>query len=598
MKKQQGGCTKFLMFMFFIYTGFFFLMAIVDEDILRAFRCVAIVSVAALLFSLLKTGIPSLKNRSNPSEKGSIESYANLSQKELVKVLFTEEAERVTGSEVKLVAKKAIIFRAVFGVCLAAAIAVVLCTVRELELCIYGIITAAAVFGLLASRLDTKFFINRAAKKAPETPAMEIVEKHTVNAKESRASLICSILCGALAVVAAVAAIVPNLKTQIKTVDVDGGCSVLQYRHGWLDSNCDIVIPETVDGKTVVSISEKAFAYNARIKSVELPETAVTIEKSAFLNCSSLAQIKLSPETVKIDSAAFSGCRSLESIELPDSLAELNAEVFKNCASLKSIEIPQGVTEIRGYAFYGCKSLGEVSLHDGIKDIHAYAFYGCSSIETIDLPPEITEIHAYTFEGCKALRGVDIPVGVTRIAAHAFYGCTSLMNVTVPDTVKEIGSSAFRECSNLLIIQLPENVAVNEKAFKDSPTTIEKKIFDDETMKKIEEELEALEITEVYVVCLESTGEPYIDEEKKSMLAGSSERLTEIIAEGLTVKVISTPAEFLEYLKKYRSENVTKVTFGHYSEVASEAAGEVMLMGNEHYIDDLIETYEKDATEF
>ena len=67
-----------------------------------------------------------------------------------------------------------------------------------------------------------------------------------------------------------------------------------------------------------------------------------------------------------------------------------------------------------------------------------------------------------------------IPEGVTRIGGHAFYGCTSLSYVSIPSTVTEIGSSAFRQCYSLQSVRVPYRAVINERAFKESPTYIER----------------------------------------------------------------------------------------------------------------------------
>ena len=50
----------------------------------------------------------------------------------------------------------------------------------------------------------------------------------------------------------------------------------------------------------------------------------------------------------------------------------------------------------------------------------------------------------------------------------------NLSNVDLPSTINEIGSSAFRGCLSLYRIRIPYNAYVNERAFKESPTSIER----------------------------------------------------------------------------------------------------------------------------
>ena len=62
-----------------------------------------------------------------------------------------------------------------------------------------------------------------------------------------------------------------------------------------------------------------------------------------------------------------------------------------------------------------------------------------------------------------------------KISERAFYGCDALAEVQFPSTLREIGSSAFRSCRALKQVTLPSLCTVDERAFKDSPTTITRK---------------------------------------------------------------------------------------------------------------------------
>ena len=133
------------------------------------------------------------------------------------------------------------------------------------------------------------------------------------------------------------------------------------------------------------------------------------------------------------------------------------------------------VIGIRGDVFKNVKNLKTVILPPTIEEIRGGAFENCSDLERINIPVKVTEIHGDTFSGCTSLEEIVIPDKVTRIGGHAFYGCHSLREVVISDLseLKEIGSSAFRECYNLYSITLPYGVDINERAFKESPTTIQ-----------------------------------------------------------------------------------------------------------------------------
>ncbi len=174
----------------------------------------------------------------------------------------------------------------------------------------------------------------------------------------------------------------------------------------------------------------------------------------------------------EIGTQAFYGNNHAKTISLPDSVIRIGAEAFMYCSVLTDITIPPQVTELRGNTFEGCSLLRSVILPAHLTTIHGECFRGCNSLTSITLPAGITEIRGNTFENCSSLTSIVIPNGVTRIAAHAFYGCSSLSQVTVPPTVTEIGSSAFRQCNSLQQIIVPATASINERAFKESPTTV------------------------------------------------------------------------------------------------------------------------------
>ena len=106
--------------------------------------------------------------------------------------------------------------------------------------------------------------------------------------------------------------------------------------------------------------------------------------------------------------------------------------------------------------------------------IRGNVFQGLGAIRTVKLPKGITEIRGYTFDGCRNLQSINIPQGVTRIGGHAFYGCSSLKDVKFPSSLEEIGSSAFRRCASLSKVRIPAGCNVNSRAFKESPTRVER----------------------------------------------------------------------------------------------------------------------------
>lgn len=170
----------------------------------------------------------------------------------------------------------------------------------------------------------------------------------------------------------------------------------------------------------------------------------------------------------------FSNMPFLEKVELPDSIVEIRGQAFKNCTSLKGVRLPSNLQYLGGGAFYNAKSLKSIELPDSITTMGGETFYGAKSLESVKLPKYLSEIRGDSFEYCTSLKSISIPDTVTRIGGHAFYGDSSLSEVIISENsqLSEIGSSAFRQCPSLTSITIPRNTYVNERAFKESPTSV------------------------------------------------------------------------------------------------------------------------------
>ena len=107
----------------------------------------------------------------------------------------------------------------------------------------------------------------------------------------------------------------------------------------------DLVIPSTVNGKTVTSVA-----------------------------C-----------------GAFSGCNTLVKVTFPDTITKNNGTIFSNCENLKTVILPRGIT---GYStlFYNCDSIEEVEFPDSVTALYGYSFFDCNNLSTLIIPSSVTYI--------------------------------------------------------------------------------------------------------------------------------------------------------------------------------------------------------------
>ncbi len=91
---------------------------------------------------------------------------------------------------------------------------------------------------------------------------------------------------------------------------IDGGIAIT----GYSGTESSLIIPDTIDGYTVLRIGNQAFEQNDTLTQVTLPETLTSIGAYAFHSCHSLTEVIIPSQTSSVSAAAFASCSSLEEI--------------------------------------------------------------------------------------------------------------------------------------------------------------------------------------------------------------------------------------------------------------------------------------------
>ena len=142
----------------------------------------------------------------------------------------------------------------------------------------------------------------------------------------------------------------------------------------------NLIIPETIDGITVRSLSPQVFSESGLV-GISFPDTMTTVSEEAFLGCNSLMFADGKNITV-IENSAFKECKRLYSIDFP------NVTVIENYAFLRDVALS-------AVCFPKCKVVGDE------------AFAGCSSLRKADMP-DLVSAGWYSFN-CSLLTEADFP---------------------------------------------------------------------------------------------------------------------------------------------------------------------------------------------
>jgi hypothetical protein len=205
----------------------------------------------------------------------------------------------------------------------------------------------------------------------------------------------------------------------------------------------ELVIPDTIEGKSVTGIGDWAFYQCSSLTSITIPDSVTIIGNNAFRSCSSLTSITIPDGVTDIGGYTFLGCINLTSVTIPDSVTRILHAAFASCASLTSITIPNSVTFINSEAFNGCSSLTSITIPDSVTSIAPYAFRDCSSLTSVTIPDSVNIIEAQAFRGCSSLTRITIPGNVTSIGSGAFQYCTGLSEVTFLGDKPSFGQDVF-----------------------------------------------------------------------------------------------------------------------------------------------------------
>lgn len=256
----------------------------------------------------------------------------------------------------------------------------------------------------------------------------------------------------------------------------------------------NVSVPKAIDGKSVVSVGERAFSFCESLKTITIPDSVVSIGNRAFNGCHALSSITLPGSLTSIGNLAFSYCYSLANIIIPDSVTSIGDDVFNACISLKNIVLPDNVTSVGANPFEKCDSLTAITVSpdhpvlatinnnlynkqtktiitclatstqsafeipQGILEIGESAFEGCRAIKSIVIPDSVISIKRCAFFECESLESISIPSSITIIPDRVFYGCRSLTNISIPESVTSIGEMAFDSCISLKSITIPSSV--------------------------------------------------------------------------------------------------------------------------------------------
>ena len=248
--------------------------------------------------------------------------------------------------------------------------------------------------------------------------------------------------------------------------------TVTRVQYSAFEGTTNLKKVEFATGSALKTISGAAF-YKSGITGIDIPEGTTDIQKYAFAYCSNLTEAVIPGTVQNMETCIFRQCKALVNVKLGEGLKYIGDRMFMYCSSLSDIHIPETVTTIKDYTFYatGLKSvtisdnitklgyyaaITEINVPANIKTIDRDAFRGCSELVTVNLSEGLEKLAG--FNNCSSITEVGIPSTVTTIGYYAFDGCKNIETIRIPDSVTTISVNAFSHCTALKEIVIPDSV--------------------------------------------------------------------------------------------------------------------------------------------
>ena len=179
----------------------------------------------------------------------------------------------------------------------------------------------------------------------------------------------------------------------------------------------------------VTYINQQAFAGDARVTRVEIPESIIEIAFAAFDSCENLTELIFHENCQTILSiGCFNNCSALEEVIVPANITVIGDSVFRECQNLKKAEVYGGVG-VR--MFYGCENLKEVYIGDNITILPEKAFSECKNLDTVRMGKNVERICAQVFYNT-SLKELDFSQHSIVPVLDNAYAFKGIQKITVP----------------------------------------------------------------------------------------------------------------------------------------------------------------------
>ena len=251
----------------------------------------------------------------------------------------------------------------------------------------------------------------------------------------------------------------------------DTGNACLELCHA---NERSLVVPDSLDGHTITSLSAHAFDRCFNVRSLVLPAGLDNVEGRPFFHCPMLSELVFPESMSEFDASCLGGIRKLDLLVLPGQLVTLKGGLFATC-KISTLRLGKATTNIAEMAFNNSTltkvevdpsndnletdgiaiyrktqktlvaqavKVEEYAIQRGTLGIERKAFAYDDLLRKVDFPETLEFIGEFAFANSK-IEIFDAPDCLRRIEEKAFYRCSNLKEAKFNVSIEQIGNSAF-----------------------------------------------------------------------------------------------------------------------------------------------------------
>ncbi len=215
-----------------------------------------------------------------------------------------------------------------------------------------------------------------------------------------------------------------------KKVNGEETYTIMEYR----GDDTEIVIPEKMDGITVVGVGANAFSasvsnINQNIVSITLPDSVNSIGKGAFKGLKNLQTLRIPKNVTVLETDVLSGCASLQNVTLP-----ANITFKENCL--------QDAVSLQNVTIIG--STSATTLEKGMVET-LWQMLPVSRLQTLFVGKDIIRIdeNAFASLSVESFTIENIVLQDVRYIESGAFKNVQISTFQMPDCIESIGLSAF-----------------------------------------------------------------------------------------------------------------------------------------------------------